>query len=71
MGRLLVIANRLPFSMTKRGGEFHFRPSAGGLAVGLSSLPESTERLRIGWPGIANEKLTAGNEDYPGLVGII
>ncbi|MHC4507822.1 MAG: bifunctional alpha,alpha-trehalose-phosphate synthase (UDP-forming)/trehalose-phosphatase [Planctomycetota bacterium] len=59
MGRLLVIANRLPFSMTKRAGEFHFRPNAGGLAVGLSSLPESIDRLWIGWPGMANEKLTA------------
>ncbi len=63
MGRLLVIANRLPFSMTKRAGEFHFRSSAGGLAVGLSSLPESTDRLWIGWPGIANEKLTAEDRD--------
>ena len=58
MGRLLVIANRLPFSITKRAGKFTFRPSAGGLAVGLSSLPESYERLWIGWPGITNEKLT-------------
>jgi len=58
MGRLIVIANRLPFSIAKREGEFHFRPSAGGLAVGLSSLPESYERLWIGWPGITNEKLT-------------
>jgi trehalose 6-phosphate synthase/phosphatase len=58
MGRLFVIANRLPFSIAKRAGEFHFRPSAGGLAVGLSSLPESYERLWIGWPGITNEKLT-------------
>ena len=58
MGRLLVVANRLPFSITKRGSEFNFRPSAGGLAVGLSSLPESYERLWIGWPGITNEKLT-------------
>jgi trehalose 6-phosphate synthase/phosphatase len=64
MGRLLVIANRLPVSITKRAGEFHFRASAGGLAVGLSSLPESTERLWIGWPGIANEKLTAEDRDH-------
>ena len=61
MGRLLVIANRLPFSITKRAGKFTFRSSPGGLAVGLSSLPESYERLWIGWPGITNEKLT--NED--------
>jgi trehalose 6-phosphate synthase/phosphatase len=61
MNRLLVIANRLPFSISKRGGEFHFRPSAGGLAVGLSSLPERFERLWIGWPGLENERLN--NED--------
>ncbi len=58
MGRLLVVANRLPFSITKRAGKFTFRPSAGGLAVGLSSLPDSFQRLWIGWPGITNEKLT-------------
>ena len=57
MGRLIVIANRLPFSITKRAGKFTFRSSAGGLAVGLSSLPKSYERLWIGWPGITNEKL--------------
>jgi len=63
MRRLLVIANRLPFSITKRVGEFHFRPSPGGLATGLSSLPESFERVWIGWPGITNEKLTAEDKD--------
>jgi trehalose 6-phosphate synthase/phosphatase len=64
MGRLVVIANRLPFSMAKKDGEFHFRSSAGGLAVGLSSLPESYERLWIGWPGIANEKLVGDDKAH-------
>ncbi len=64
MERLVVIANRLPFSLTKTNGEFHFRPSAGGLAVGLSSLPESYERLWIGWPGIANEKLSSDDKEH-------
>ncbi|MHC4431137.1 MAG: bifunctional alpha,alpha-trehalose-phosphate synthase (UDP-forming)/trehalose-phosphatase [Planctomycetota bacterium] len=59
MGRLLVVANRLPLSTTRKAGELHFRPSPGGLAVGLSSLPESTERLWLGWPGLTNEKLKA------------
>ena len=58
MGRLLIIANRLPFSISKRGGEFHFRPSPGGLAVGLSSLPESYQRIWVGWPGAPSDKLT-------------
>jgi trehalose 6-phosphate synthase/phosphatase len=63
MGKLIVIANRLPLNITKRAGEFYFRPSPGGLAVGLSSLPETFERLWIGWPGIANDKLTAKDKD--------
>ena len=63
MGRLLVVANRLPFNITKRGGEFNFRPSPGGLATGLSSLPESYEKLWIGWPGITSEKLASEGKD--------
>ncbi len=63
MARLLVIANRLQFSISKREGEFHFRPSPGGLATGLSSLPDSYERLWIGWPGIASERLTDEDKD--------
>ncbi len=63
MGRLLVIANRLPFSITKRTGEFYYRSSPGGLATGLSSLPESYERLWMGWTGITNENLTAEDKD--------
>ncbi|MFW9799862.1 MAG: bifunctional alpha,alpha-trehalose-phosphate synthase (UDP-forming)/trehalose-phosphatase [Candidatus Thorarchaeota archaeon] len=59
MGRLLVVANRLPVNTTRKSGELHFRPSPGGLAVGLSSLPESSERLWLGWPGVTNEKLRA------------
>lgn len=57
MSRLLIIVNRLPFNIIKRTGDFHFRPSPGGLASGLSSLSESYEELWIGWPGITNEKL--------------
>ena len=59
MERLVVIANRLPYSIIKRDGEFIFHPSPGGLAVGLSSLPESFEKLWIGWPGVPNDKLTS------------
>jgi trehalose 6-phosphate synthase/phosphatase len=63
MARLLVVANRLPFNIAKRGNQFHFRPSPGGLAVGLSSLPETYDQLWIGWPGITNENLTTENRE--------
>jgi len=38
-------------------------PSPGGLATGLSSLPESYEQLWIGWPGITSEKLASEDKD--------
>jgi len=63
MRRLLIVANRLPFNITKRTGKFHFRPSPGGLATGLSSLSESYEQLWIGWPGITSEKLASEGKD--------
>ncbi len=63
MGKLIVVANRLPISATRCEGEFQFTPSPGGLAVGLASLPESLERLWMGWPGIANEQLKPHEED--------
>jgi trehalose 6-phosphate synthase/phosphatase len=64
MGRLIVAANRLPVSITKREGEFQVRQSPGGLAVGLSALPDSVERLWMGWPGISSERLRPEDKDY-------
>jgi len=63
MGRLLVVANRLPLNTTRKAGELHFRPSPGGLAVGLSSLPDSVERVWLGWPGATSEKLRSEEKD--------
>ncbi len=63
MGRVVVIANRLPFNTTRKAGKIHFRPSPGGLAAGLSSLSKSYDRLWIGWPGITNEKLNARDKE--------
>ena len=68
MARLLVIANRLQFSISKKASGFQFRPSPGGLAVGLSCLPDSYERLWIGWPGISSERLTSEDKDQKRLL---
>ncbi|MHC4517515.1 MAG: bifunctional alpha,alpha-trehalose-phosphate synthase (UDP-forming)/trehalose-phosphatase [Planctomycetota bacterium] len=64
MGKLIVAANRLPISVSKREGQFHFRQSPGGLAVGLASLPESMERLWLGWPGISSEPLRPDEKQH-------
>ena len=63
MDRLLIVANRLPLNAIRKAGELHFRPSPGGLVAGLKSLPESSERLWLGWPGMTNEKLKANEKD--------
>ncbi|HET9932122.1 MAG TPA: bifunctional alpha,alpha-trehalose-phosphate synthase (UDP-forming)/trehalose-phosphatase [Polyangiaceae bacterium] len=60
MSRLVVISNRLPFSIESQGDEVRFAPSAGGL---VSALGAYLERRRadepdfqcvwVGWPGAA------------------
>jgi trehalose 6-phosphate synthase/phosphatase len=57
MGRLLVVSNRLPISIVKRGGNLRVQPSVGGLATGLGSFYKLYPSLWIGWPGITLEKL--------------
>jgi len=64
MTRLIVAANRLPISVVKREGRFHFRQSPGGLAVGLASMPDSLERLWLGWPGVSSERLKPEEKDH-------
>ncbi len=57
--RLVIVSNRLPFTVSFREGSPQFKPSAGGLTTGLWSyldrpLPSGTERpdhLWMGWPG--------------------
>ncbi len=57
--RLVIVSNRLPFTVSFKEGSPEFKPSAGGLTTGLWSyldrkLPEDSERpdyLWMGWPG--------------------
>jgi len=59
-GKLIIVSNRLPLTVTKEGGVLRFSPSAGGLATGLSSFVEKhniSKSLWIGWPGIHRERL--------------
>ena len=57
--RVVIVSNRLPFTVSFHGGSPQFKPSAGGLTTGLWSyldrkMPEGVERpdyLWMGWPG--------------------
>lgn len=52
-GRLFIVANRLPISISQReDGEFEFKLSSGGLVSGLKSLSAAMKFRWFGWPGI-------------------
>ena len=57
--RLVIISNRLPFTVTVKEGRLRFKESAGGLTTGVWSYLERVDsdpakrmdHLWIGWPG--------------------
>ncbi len=54
--RIIVVSNRLPFTVTERAGELVFVESVGGVATGLRSCLTKlqqwdNEYLWVGWPG--------------------
>jgi trehalose 6-phosphate synthase/phosphatase len=55
--RLLIVANRLPVTVTVTGDDFDVQRSAGGLATGLSGPHDRSGGLWIGWPGVPAEEL--------------
>ena len=62
--RLLIVSNRLPFTVVEKGRKLEFRETTGGLVSGLSAYLDSlrglplarTEHLWIGWPGVSIRK---------------
>lgn len=50
-GRLLIVSNRLPVTVTVENGHPVVRRSVGGLATGLRTPHERSGGLWIGWPG--------------------
>lgn len=70
--RLLVVSNRLPFSVLKENENISLKPSSGGLVSGISSYLDyiknspisNFEYLWIGWPGAyIEEKLQENFSD--------
>ena len=58
MGKLIIVSNRLPISVTKKRGRLTFVPSVGGLATGLGSIYKRFESVWVGWPGINKEDIS-------------
>lgn len=65
--RMIVVSNRLPFTVKEEAGNVKFAPSVGGIATGLSSYleflrdhpQEFQDCLWVGWPGssISEDKI--------------
>ena len=53
MGKLILVANRLPVKVQDTKDGLAYEPSSGGLATGLSCIKEPADQLWIGWPGVA------------------
>ena len=57
--RVIIVSNRLPFTVVQEDGEIKFQQSVGGVATGLSACIRSVrgvsslepEYLWVGWPG--------------------
>ncbi|MBN2324648.1 MAG: bifunctional alpha,alpha-trehalose-phosphate synthase (UDP-forming)/trehalose-phosphatase [Spirochaetes bacterium] len=58
--RILLVSNRLPVTIDKKKQKVRYKPSPGGLATGLGSFYRNYESLWIGWSGVTEETLTAG-----------
>jgi trehalose 6-phosphate synthase/phosphatase len=57
--RIIIVSNRLPFTLAQSGEGIQFKESVGGLATGLrtlltsgqNSLPRESALVWVGWPG--------------------
>lgn len=57
--RIIIVSNRLPFTVEQSGEGIHFKESVGGLATGLrtlltsgqSSISRESALMWVGWPG--------------------
>jgi trehalose 6-phosphate synthase/phosphatase len=50
-GRLIVVSNRLPFTLRRAGEAWRTERSSGGLASALDPVLKQTRGLWLGWPG--------------------
>ena len=50
-GRLIVVSNRLPFTLRRAGEAWRTERSSGGLASALDPVLKRTGGLWLGWPG--------------------
>ncbi len=52
MGRLIIVSNRLPITVSRDGDDIEVSPSAGGVATGLRAVHAGSKSLWVGWSGL-------------------
>jgi trehalose 6-phosphate synthase/phosphatase len=57
--KLVIVSNRLSYTVRRVDGKLTYLPSEGGLATGMSSVSKPNSSVWIGWPGITSDELTA------------
>jgi trehalose 6-phosphate synthase/phosphatase len=51
LAKLLLVSNRVPWTVASAGGKGVLKPSSGGLATALAGTHARGETLWVGWPG--------------------
>ncbi|HZH30447.1 MAG TPA: bifunctional alpha,alpha-trehalose-phosphate synthase (UDP-forming)/trehalose-phosphatase [Pyrinomonadaceae bacterium] len=54
-GRLVVVSNRLPFTLKRAGDAWRTERSTGGLATAMGPILKRTGGIWIGWPGDSSD----------------
>ncbi|MCL4402543.1 MAG: trehalose-6-phosphate synthase, partial [Acidobacteria bacterium] len=62
MGRLVVVSNRLPFTLRQDGGAWRAESSSGGLATAMDPILRQSGGVWAGWSG-ENEPVDAAERD--------
>ncbi|MFB3904013.1 MAG: trehalose-6-phosphate synthase [Acidobacteriota bacterium] len=62
-GRLVIVSNRLPMVLRKRGGKWNVESGSGGLVTALLPVLRDRGGLWIGWPGLTEQQAGPGFED--------
>ena len=58
MGKIIIVANRLPFRFSIDNNKLSVSPSEGGLATGMRSIHTDVDSMWIGWTGLAKEEIS-------------
>ena len=53
--RLIVVSNRIPYSITRVNNEISYKKSVGGLVTALDPILKKTGGLWIGWSGLSGK----------------